>query len=298
VAVLVLNWNGRHHLEACLPSLLRTTYSAVQLTVVDNGSTDGSLAWLASEYPTVEALPLARNLGFAAGNNRGLEHAARSGARYAVLLNNDTRVEPDWLDALVEAAESHPLAALCASQQRNWGGTRELHFRYVPAWAEAELVQTSVGPTGAPARTVFASGCALLVRLSALQDLGAFDERYYCYVEDVDLSLRACIQGYEVLTVPASIVYHRFTGSDSPSPQRMYWGYRNQLTTLLKLYEHETWEAYWPQIRTRWFATRNRVALRGTAASLAWLPGTLARRAQIQRVRRRHDAEFLDMGNT
>jgi len=224
VSVLVLNWNGRHHLEAGLPSLLQTSYSAAQFTVLDNASTDGSVEWLGERYPGVAVEVFEHNLGFAGANNRGLVSAARAGAKYAVLLNNDTRVDPDWLDALVQTAEANPSAALCAAQQRAWDGSCEYHFRFIPEWAEADLVKLPVKAAGPAAPTAFASGCALLLRLEPLERMGAFDERYFCYVEDVDLSLRAWLLGYEVLNVPASVVYHRFTGSDSSSRQRMFWG--------------------------------------------------------------------------
>lgn len=133
----------------------------------------------------------------------------------------------------------------------------------------------------------------MLLRCSALREIGLFDERYFMYAEDVDLTLRAWIAGYQVMDVPSAVVYHRMTGSSSSARQRMFWGYRNQLTTLLKLYQAETLRSFAGPILQRWFGTRNRVALRGTLAALAMLPGTLARRRQIQRSRRAPDARFL-----
>ncbi len=135
----------------------------------------------------------------------------------------------------------------------------------------------------------------MLLRARALPRIGLFDERYFMYVEDVDLTLRAWIAGYRVLDVPAAIVYHRMTGSDSASQQRMFWGYRNQLTTLLKLYQPGTLAAFASPISRRWFLTRNRYALRGALAALAMLPGTLARRRQVQRGRQAPDSRFLEL---
>ncbi|MCB2027019.1 MAG: glycosyltransferase family 2 protein, partial [Ottowia sp.] len=178
VQVIIVNWNGRQHLADGLPSLLATRYPNFRVTIYDNGSTDDSLAWLRTAWSGVEAVALGRNLGFAAANNAGLRRALAAGADYAVLLNNDTRVEPDWLDALVSAAEADPAVAVCQARQRAWNGEHEIHFRFIPAWAEAEQEYAAVTPPGSAAPTPFASGCAMLLRCSALERIGLFDERY------------------------------------------------------------------------------------------------------------------------
>ncbi len=294
VSILVVNWNGRQHLEAGLPSLLDTAYRGSQVVVLDNGSTDGSQDWITTNFPQVQLVELGRNLGFAAANNAGMAQALSDGTDYVALLNNDTRVEPDWLAALVSVAEADPAVAICQARQRTWDGQGEICFRFIPEWCEAEAEHRPVTPAGPPTPTPFASGCAMLIRCKALQRIGLFDERYFMYVEDVDLTLRAWIAGYRALDVPAAIVYHRMTGSNSRSQQRMFWGYRNQLTTLLKLYQPETLRHFAGPIGRRWFRTRNRMALRGTLAALARLPGTLARRRRIQQDRRQPDAEFLE----
>lgn len=295
VYVLIVNWNGRQHLEAGLPSLLNTAYRDSQVIVLDNGSTDSSQDWIAANFPHVQLVELGRNLGFAAANNTGMRLALAAGADYVVLLNNDTRVQPDWLAALVDAAEADPIAAICQARQRTWDGLREIHFRFRPEWCEAEAEHMPVVAAGSPTPTPFASGCAMLLRCEALRRIGFFDERYFMYVEDVDLTLRAWIAGYRVLDVPAAIIYHRIAGSESGSRQRMLWGYRNQLTTLLKLYEPATLRHFALPISQRWFRTRNRTALRGTLAACAMLPGTLVLRHQLQRRRQAPDSIFLEL---
>lgn len=295
VVVLVLNWNGRQHLEACLPSLLGTGHRNLSVVVLDNGSTDGSREWVRRTVPQVELRELGRNLGFAAGNNIGMREALDRGADYVALLNNDTRVDPEWLGALVEAAESAPDIAVCQARQRTWDGGQEIRFRFIPEWCEAQPELVPVVPPGPPAATAFAGGCAMLIRCDALRRIGLFDERYFMYVEDADLSLRAWIAGYRVLDVPGSIVYHRMSGSDSAHAQHMFWGYRNQLTTLLKLYQPQTLRRFAGPIWARWFGTRNRIALRGTLAAVAMLPGTLSRRHRVQHARRQADDVFLQL---
>lgn len=295
VHVIVVNWNGCAHLQAGLPSLLDTRYPRFEVVLLDNGSSDGSVSWVRQHHASVRVRSLGRNLGFAAANNIGLRDALALGADYAVLLNNDTRVEPDWLAALVSEAEAHPQAAICQARQRTWAGDREIRFRFIPEWCEAETELLPVAPPGPAAPTPFASGCAMLIRCSALRTIGLFDERYFMYVEDVDLTLRAWIAGFCVLDVPQAIVYHRMTGSSSGSAQRMFWGYRNQLTTLVKLYQPETLRRFADPIARRWLRTRNRIALRSTLATIAMLPGTLAERHAVQRRRTASDQSFLEL---
>ncbi len=295
VRVIIVNWNGRHHLGDCLPSVLAARYPLFAVTVCDNGSRDGSVAWLEAGYPQVDVIPLGSNRGFAAANNVGLRQAMACGAEYAVLLNNDTRVEADWLAALVDAAETDELAAVCQAQQRSWDGECDIAFRFIPEWADAEHVYVPVRPVGPAARVPFASGCAMLLRCAALERIGLFDERYFMYVEDVDLSLRAWIAGYRVLHVPAAVVYHRMRGSGAVTCRRMFWGYRNQLSTLIKLYQTGTLARFGRPIAQRWFLTRNRTAIRGTLAAAAMLPGTLRRRGVVQRFRRVPDSAFLEL---
>lgn len=295
VNIIIANWNGRHHLVHCLPSLTATRYTNFHISVVDNGSTDDSLSWLRANYPRVEIVALDKNLGFASANNIGIRKAMAAGSDYALILNNDTRVDPDWLDAFIATAETDPAIAICQARQRTWDGTREIHFRFIPEWAEAEYSEVPVSPPEAASYTPFASGCAMLLRCSTLRDIGLFDERYFMYVEDVDLTLRAWISGYLVMDVPAAIVYHRMVGSNSNSRQRMFWGYRNQLSTLLKLYQPKTLALLAEPISRRWFRTRSRPALQGTVAALSMLPGTMARRRQIQHNRRASDLKFLEL---
>lgn len=293
--VVIVNWNGLAHLRACLPSVVPTVRQPSNIIVVDNGSTDGSCRYIRTEFPELTLIPLSKNLGFCGANNVGIAYALRQGADAVALLNNDTRVEPDWLEALMEVAESAPDIAICQARQRTWDGQREIRFRFVPEWCEAQPEEVPVLPPGPPAQIPFAGGCAMLIRCDALQRIGLFDERYFMYVEDVDLSLRAWIGGYQVLDVPSAIVYHQMMGSNSSAKQRMLWGYRNQLTTLLKLYQPETLRRFAGPIYQRWVCTRNRAALYGTLAALAMLPGTLSRRHRVQQARQQADNIFLQL---
>lgn len=293
VYVVILNWNGQQHLDRCIPTVLQSYYPNFRILVVDNGSTDNSIRMVQQQFPQVELLVNNANLGFAAGNNRGIRRALSKGADFVMLLNNDTRVQPDWLDVLIDVAERKSEAALFQARQRTWDGTSELRFRFIPPWAEAWAELHPISNSKEVSPTPFASGCAMLLRAGTLEDIGLFDKRYFMYVEDVDISLRAWIAGYQVLDVPAAVVYHRVSASAMSSRQRMYWGYRNQLTTILKLYEVETLSRYSKTMSRRWL--QNRWAWRSTADALRMLPSTLSLRRPIQGSRRLRDHEFLDL---
>ena len=112
-SVIVVNWNGKRYLQECLPALLAQTYSNHEIILVDNGSNDGSVDFVAEGFPEVRIIENSENLGFAAGNNVGIEVARGD---YIVTLNNDTRAEPDWLEELVKVVEADPKIGMCASK--------------------------------------------------------------------------------------------------------------------------------------------------------------------------------------
>jgi GT2 family glycosyltransferase len=291
--VVILNYNGRTHLEICLPSVIEAVGRQAQVVVVDNHSTDGSRHYVAATYPSVKLLLLDKNRGFCGGNNLGIRYALEQKAEAIALLNNDTRVDHNWLRAMLAAMEENEKAAICDSQQRNWEGEYQHRFRYVPEWAEAISTRLPNESASPPVTTTFASGCCMLIRSAVIHELGAFDERYFMYVEDVDLSLRVQIAGYKILHVPSSIVFHRVSGSSTESPQRMGLGYRNQLWTLLKNYQFSTLVRYREAILKRWVLTKNRIALRATAHVFLTLASTLRARHATQRLRRVPDHAFL-----
>jgi GT2 family glycosyltransferase len=297
VLVVVANWNGRAHLECCLSSLAHTRYRNHSVVVVDNGSTDDSVSYLETHFPAARAIRLRRNYGFAAANNVALRFAQDRQIPYTFLLNNDTRVDPDCIEALVAEAEKAPDIAICQARQRTWDGQNEVRFQLVPQWAEAVGRIFPVSSPGPSSPTAFASGCAMLLKTSALASIGLLDERYHMYVEDLDLSLRAWLCGFRVMDVSEAVVFHRMRASaDRLEPRRvMFWGYRNQLTTILKLYEVRTMRRFWPDISRRWFTTRNRIALRGTVSAIAMLPRTLRLRRVAQSHRRQTDDCFLNL---
>ncbi len=239
VAIIIVIWNGKADTLECLQSLNADAYPNKEIVIVDNGSTDGSVADVRREFPTVTIIETGKNLGFTGGNNVGIRHALANGAGYLYLLNNDTTVEPDALAALVAAAEAQPAAGLLAPiifeyypPRPIWFAGSKMELSRGAAWHDNSHVPE---PTEAPYEIPWATGCAMLIPAPLMRDLGGFDDRYYLSVEDVDLCVRVRKAGRVVVAVPAAIIYHkggrsglRMTGI------RNYYAVRNSLLLMRK----------------------------------------------------------------
>ncbi len=252
VAIVVLNYNGRHHLAPCLESVLALggLPGPEAVVVADNGSTDGSVDFVRQSFPGVRVLAFDANLGFAAGNNRAAEAVA---AEHVLFLNNDARVAPDALAQLWSALSSPPFdrtnpkpaGAVCAGARLlSWDG-RRLDFDGGGAavtghgHALGYGRPVSAATTSQPHPTLFASGAAMLVHRATFLAAGGFDPDYFAYYEDVDLGWRLWLAGHQVLHVPAAIVFHRHHGTAERLPgglqARLYE--RNALATVVKNYD-------------------------------------------------------------
>lgn len=298
VGVVVLNYNGHRHLQTCFEALLTLDYpsDAVQFVFVDNASEDDSVTFVRETFPHVRVIENDENLGFAGGNNAGIRWGIDHGAAYVALVNNDTHVDRNWLYTLVSAAENDPEVALCGGKIVSWDGSRveysgTVFFKETSAGGYTDEPDRGQYDQMMPA--AYACGASMLIRTSALSDIGLFDEDFFCYHEDVDLSLRAWIAGYRVLYVPQSMVHHRRGGSSEGTDFRDYIGMRNALTTVLKCYALPTWrENYRPVLQT-YLHPSPRHLKRAFLYNVMWLPRTLRKRRRIQRSRRRSDAEMF-----
>lgn len=214
VSVVIPNWNGRRFLDECLDSVLSQTFGAFEVILVDNGSTDGSAEWVAEAYPQVRTIRNARNVGFARAVNQGFRAGAGS---VLVALNNDTRVVGGWLEHLVEPLERDPgVGAVCS---------RVVFYRDPDLVYNAGIAITRLGVPvnlgfGLPAhlfdepcRIEGACACSAAYRRTALERVGLFDERFFAYHEDVDLSWRLRRGGWHIAYAPRSVVLHHGSGT-------------------------------------------------------------------------------------
>jgi len=239
VSVIIVNYNGRHHLGQCLAALKRQTLPRNQWEVilVDNGSRDGSVELVRRDFPEVHVISLARNTGFAAGNNIGFKRAR---GRLIALLNNDTAAEPRWLEEMAAAAEAHPRAG---------GVAAKIVFHHDPSLLQsAGLVLFRDGRGGdrgfreldrgqyEHCDEVFgACGAGMLLRLDLIEDVGFFDERLFMYYEDLDLAWRARRRGWSFVYAPRAVVRHVHCGSSNEgSPFFCYYVERNRVLVNLK----------------------------------------------------------------
>jgi GT2 family glycosyltransferase len=249
VSVLVLNFNGREHLEQCLPSLRRQTYPAgrFEIVVVDNGSSDGSPDWLREQHPDVRVVGFSENRGFAAAYNAAV---STSDAEFVAFLNNDTRVEPDWLAELAGAARRHGAASV-GSKMLDWSGEKVdfaggIVSLFGHSWQRDE--GRPAATRHAEDRLLFACAGSMLVGRRIFEEVGGFDPDFFAYFEDVDLGWRLSLFGYDNVLAPRAITYHRARGTSGrvalSSRLRLYE--RNALAMIVKNYEQATLDRVLP----------------------------------------------------
>ena len=240
VSVVIVNYNGRKYLYDCLSSLSTLDYPGdkLEILLVDNGSSDGSGEYVARHFPDVRLLRLPQNMGFARGNNIGVQAAQ---GEYVAFLNTDMRVDPGWLTELVRVVQSESDVVCVGSKILSWDGNA-LDFAGGALNFYGMGFQPEESPSGeadTPYEVLFACGGAMLINRQVFLESGGFDENYFAYFEDVDLGWRLWLLGYRVLLAPRSIAFHHghATGKRFASEKRALLYERNALYTVIKNYE-------------------------------------------------------------
>lgn len=250
VAIVIVNWNGHKDTSVCLRSLekLRRNTVEVLTIVVDNGSTDDSVAILARDFPKVTLLKLDTNRGFTGGNNVGMTYAMKLGADYVWLLNNDTIVDPEAL-SLLDAFEEDSVGI--AGSKIYFAPGHEFHkSRYTKRergrvfWYAGGLVdwdnvyashrgvdEVDHGQYDQRTETPFVTGCSMMIDRRVIESVGMLDDAYYLYLEDLDFCLRAKRAGYRLMYQPTSVIWHVNAGSSggAGNPIHDYYITRNRL---------------------------------------------------------------------
>ena len=242
--VVILNWNGRAHLERYLPSVVRHTMPQYGVVVADNGSTDSSLEYVAETFPEVEIVRLDRNYGFAEGYNRALQEIE---AEYYVLLNSDVEVTEGWCEKLVEALDADP--QLAAVAPKLLADTDRERFEYAGAsggfidilgypFCRGRILSTTEldeGQYDDPREVFWASGAAFACRADVFKSEGGFDAEFFAHMEEIDLCWRMQSSGYRIGIEPRAKVYHLGGGTLSAlSPRKTMLNHRNNLAMLYK----------------------------------------------------------------
>ncbi len=248
VAVIILNWNGEKLLRRYLPSVVATTNSEIaDVIVADNGSTDGSLAYIRAEFPeTVELMEFPENLGFAGGYNEAIGRLSDSYG-YVVLLNSDVETTPRWCDTLLNYMEEHSGCGAC--QPKLLSDTARDTFEYAGAaggfidrngypYCRGRIFGTCEKDRGqydTVAEVFWATGACFMVRRELYVRCGGLDARFFAHMEEIDLCWRIRLAGYTIAAVPQATVYHLGGGSlPADNPKKTYLNFRNNLLMLYK----------------------------------------------------------------
>ncbi|MFH5832449.1 glycosyltransferase family 2 protein [Halalkalibaculum sp. DA3122] len=243
-SIIIVSWNALNHLKTFLPSVAETNYPDLEIILADNASTDGSKEWVNENFPEISVAIFDENYGYCGGNNRGAAHASGD---ILVFLNNDVRVEPDWISHLNDCFEQHPEAAALQPKMRSFSNPGEFEYagaaggfldRYGYPFCRGRIfdtVEKDDGQYDVSTEIFWASGAALAIRKKQFEELGGFDEDFEFHMEEIDLCWQLWNRGYTVRYCPESTVYHLGGGSmPMGSPRKIYYNYRNNLTMLWK----------------------------------------------------------------
>lgn len=244
-SIIIVTWNAIGHLKNYLPSVVQTEYPDFEIIIADNASKDGSKAWVKSTFPDVKIATFDKNYGYCGGNNRAVPFAEKD---VLVFLNNDVRVEKNWLHGLNKLFEDPDVAA---AQPKLLADKQPDHFEYAGAAGGYidkfgypfcrgrmfEEVEKDEGQYDNQTELFWASGAALAIRKNLFQKTGGFDEDFEFHMEEIDLCWRLQNQGYKIGFAPDSVIYHLGGGSlPMGSPRKVYYNFRNSLSMLWKNY--------------------------------------------------------------
>ena len=249
VAVVILNWNGEQMLRQFLPSVVEHSVlpkdmGEAVVYVADNGSTDASLALLKAEFPMVRTIVFDENYGFADGYNKAFDQIE---AEYAVLLNSDVEVTPDWLTPLVEYMDAHPQVGACQPKLMAYHKKDEFEYagamggyldRYGYPYCRGRIfdtVEKDHGQYDTDVPLLWATGACLMTRLATYKEVGGLDGRFFAHMEEIDLCWRLRCRGHEVRSVASSVVYHVGGATlNAGHPRKTFLNFRNNLLMLYK----------------------------------------------------------------
>jgi len=305
LSVVIPNWNGAHHLPACLDALRRQTYPHVEVIVADNASTDDSLELLKRDYPEVRVMALSRNLGFTGACNAGLRAATGD---LIALLNNDTEVDARWIETVVETFARHPEAGSVASKMLLFDRRDTFHtagdfYRLDGVPGNRGVWQKDEGQFDTEEHVFSACGGSAVYRRALLDQVGLLDEDFFFSCEDVDIGWRAQLAGWKCVYAPAAVVYHKLKATGGGTVSSYYDG-RNFIWLIAKNYPSGLWRQYRglvlrAQLRIAgealqaWRGAAARARLRGMLAGLVGLPRMMKKRSVVQALRRASDDDLL-----
>jgi GT2 family glycosyltransferase len=243
VAIVILNYNGRHYLEKFLPNIIRYS-QGYQIWVADNASTDQSIEWLNGQYPELKTLVISENKGYAGGYNEALN---RISSDYYILLNSDIEVTENWIEPVIALMESDTKIAACQPKIRAFD--LPTHFEYAGAaggymdylgypFCRGRIFDTreeDLGQYDDEKDVFWATGACLFIRATAFHEAKGFDESFFAHMEEIDLCWRLLNMQYRITYCGKSVVYHVGGGTlHKSNPRKTFLNYRNNLIMLFK----------------------------------------------------------------
>lgn len=244
-AIVILNWNGLSWLKKFLPLVIKLSAdSETKIYLADNGSTDGSVEWVKSNFPEANLITFDSNLGFAGGYNAALEQI---NAKYFVLLNSDVEVTRDWLTPLVDYMDANIDVAACQPKIKSLANREYYEYsgaaggyidKYGFPFCRGRIfnkLEKDQGQYDDIVEIFWATGACMVVRASAWSICGGFDDVFFAHMEEIDLCWRFHLSGLKVMYIPQSVVYHAGGGSlPYGSELKTYLNFRNSLYLLFK----------------------------------------------------------------
>jgi GT2 family glycosyltransferase len=288
VSVVIPNWNGRRWISGCLGSVAGQRSRAADVILVDNGSDDGSPEYVRQHHPEVRLVEVGRNAGFAYAANRGLETAR---TEFVALVNTDVVLAPDWLARMVDTLSGDPAAASVACKMLSLRDPARVYdagdvLRRDGVCEQRGRFGLDDGRWDEPGEVFGACAGAAIYRRETVLSLGGFDERYFVYLEDVDLALRLRLAGWRCLYEPA-VALHAGEGSSGQLPGgHEYYVARNTLVLVAKAFP-PNWLGLvaYRQLGWLWHALVDRrlgAHLRGIAAAAPMVPAALRERRALR----------------
>jgi GT2 family glycosyltransferase len=307
ISIIIVNWNGARHLPACLNALRAQADRDFEVIVADNASRDESRQLLARDYAEVKVVALPENRGFTGGNNAGIRAAH---GEFIILLNNDTEVDPHWLEEIRATFERHPEAGLVASKMKLFDHRDTFHtagdfYRLDGIPGNRGVWEVDRGQYDREEYVFSACGGSAAYRKAMLDQIGLLDEDFFYSCEDIDLAWRAQLAGWKCVYAPKAIVYHKLSATGGGATASFYDG-RNSLYVIAKNYPSSLWKRYRGAIIRKqwslfsealhaWRGEAARARLRGMLLGLGHLPQLLRKRRAIQAMRQVDDAYLLSI---
>lgn len=302
--IVIPNWNGKDSLAQCLDSLLAQTYKA-NILIVDNGSQDDSVEFIKNKYPGINLLTHKKNLGFAGGVNSGIRMALEGEAKFIALFNNDAKADKDWLKYLVQTMVNNPKLGIATGKfigesKKFLDSTGDLYTNWGLPFPRGRN-ETDLDKYDLDTNVFGATGGASLYRAIMLKDVGLFDEDFFAYYEDVDISFRAQLYGWKVAYQPKAIAYHQIGGTSRKIKGFTTYQTMKNLPWLLwknvplKYLYKTVWRfqiAYFGFLISAIGRRQGWSALKGCLVSIILAPKKLSERWRIQK-NRKVDPEYI-----